>query len=92
MGYRTGGKGVTLNPIAQVIAAEWCAVLGNSNVTDEDEFFAIGGNSVQAVDLVARIEKRLGIGFPLEALFLDGTFGAVCHACAEALESKASRL
>jgi acyl carrier protein len=79
---------MTRDSIDRVVATEWCALLGTTDVTDEDDFFASGGNSVQAADLIARIEQRFGLDFPLEALFLDGTFGTVRDACVAALESK----
>ncbi|TDD61520.1 hypothetical protein E1263_07410 [Kribbella antibiotica] len=67
--------------VREVVATEWCAVVDTFGVSDEDDFFALGGNSLMAVNLVERVERQLGIKFPLQSLFLDGSFGGVVDAC-----------
>jgi acyl carrier protein len=70
--------------VADTVLAEWCALLEVDRAADDDEFFSLGGNSLLALTLATRIEERLDIRFPLEALFFDGTFGAVVGACVAA--------
>lgn len=72
--------------VGGIVAEEWKAALGIDSADDEDDFFALGGDSLRAVTMVQRLEERLGIEFPLETLFLDGSFGAVVKAC-EAAET-----
>lgn len=72
--------------ITRVVAEEWCRVLETPTVQRADEFFALGGNSLRAVELMTRVEDRLGIAFPMEALFLEGEFGTVADACVGVLE------
>jgi acyl carrier protein len=73
------------NEVSDVLAREWCNVLGVDAVREEDDFFTLGGNSLLAVTLVERVEEQLGIEFPLESMFIGGTFGAVLSACQEQL-------
>lgn len=67
--------------ITALLASAWCAVLGVDRVESADDFFELGGTSMTAVRLGAAVESGLGIRFPLEALFLDGTFGALVATC-----------
>ncbi len=47
----------------------WCDVLNLSSIGRDDDFFAIGGHSLQAMRLIAAIERRFGIKLPLRVLF-----------------------
>ena len=71
----------------EVIAQVWCGLLGVSEASADDDFFAIGGNSLSAIRLVDAVEERLGRPFPLDVLFQVGTFGAIVEAYAEAAVS-----
>ena len=51
------------------LASIWEEVLGVSSVGVTDSFFALGGQSLLAVRLVARLQERLGRAIPLAALF-----------------------
>jgi thioesterase domain-containing protein/acyl carrier protein len=51
------------------LASIWAEVLGVSSVGVTDSFFALGGQSLLAVRLVARLQERLGRAIPLAALF-----------------------
>jgi acyl carrier protein len=78
-------------PVETAIAAEWCAVLEVDQAHDDDDFFALGGNSMHAVRLVEGIESSLDIEFPLDVLFLDGSFKAVVEACADVVAQRKTR-
>lgn len=67
--------------VAKIAEAAWRDVLDVDEVSPEDEFFALGGHSLMAVELAERLERELGITFPLDALFTDGRFSAVVSAC-----------
>jgi hypothetical protein len=61
-----------------VLTEEWQTALSGAAVPQPaDNFFDQGGRSVSALRFVARVENRRGIQFPLETLFVDGSFGAV---------------
>ncbi len=47
----------------------WSEVLGVEEVGIEDGFFALGGHSLSAAELIARLRRRWGSGLPLRLLF-----------------------
>ena len=47
----------------------WASVLGRPSLSPVDSFFAVGGHSLQAARLVARIEETVGKRLPLPILF-----------------------
>jgi amino acid adenylation domain-containing protein/non-ribosomal peptide synthase protein (TIGR01720 family) len=51
------------------LARQYAAVLGLDRVGRDDDFFAIGGHSLKATLLAARIGPDLGIDLPLRTLF-----------------------
>ncbi|MQA67291.1 MAG: AMP-binding protein [Alphaproteobacteria bacterium] len=51
----------------------WAEVLGLDRVGLNDDFFMLGGDSLQAVDLFLRIEKEMGRRLPRSVLFEAGT-------------------
>jgi len=63
---------------AEVRLAElWNEVLGCGTVRPEDDFFTLGGHSLKAISLAARIKETFGIDLPLTELFERPTFGAM---------------
>ncbi|HEX2225368.1 MAG TPA: amino acid adenylation domain-containing protein [Thermoanaerobaculia bacterium] len=55
------------------LAGIWEEVLGTAPVGVTDDFFDLGGHSLMAVRLMARIESEMGRTLPLSALFQTGT-------------------
>jgi amino acid adenylation domain-containing protein len=55
------------------IAVLWSQVLGLSEVGVDQDFFTLGGTSVLAIDLRARIEKEVGVEIPMAAFFESPT-------------------
>ncbi|HYD06251.1 MAG TPA: SDR family NAD(P)-dependent oxidoreductase, partial [Reyranella sp.] len=51
------------------VASYWSELLGVERVAANDEFFALGGHSLAAVRLFARIRKQLGVDLPLASLY-----------------------
>ena len=51
------------------LAALWSDLLGVGRVTRDDHFFRLGGHSLTATRMVARIETELGRRVPLKAVF-----------------------
>ncbi len=72
---------MTTDQLSTVVALHWCALLETDTVAADDDFFELGGDSMQALQLAERVETQLDITFPLDDLFLHGTFGAVVAAC-----------
>lgn len=67
--------------VAAVVAEEWERVLNTVNTDPRADFFELGGNSLAAAEIMTAVEERLDIRFPIETLFMDGTFGALLEAC-----------
>lgn len=57
----------------KLVSAIWCETLGLSFISIYDNFFEIGGHSLLAVQMMARIEKETGKRLPLAALFEAST-------------------
>lgn len=55
----------------------WAAALGRDHIGLDDDFFQLGGDSLQAVELFLRIEKTLGHPLPRSVLFEAGTVAAM---------------
>ena len=51
------------------LAAIWAEVLGVEGVGAEDGFFALGGHSLRATQVVARVREAMGVELPLRTVF-----------------------
>jgi amino acid adenylation domain-containing protein len=56
-------------PVEDELASIWAEVLDRSRVGIHDSFFLLGGNSLLAVQMLARVRDRLGVEVPMRALF-----------------------
>ncbi|WP_430333760.1 non-ribosomal peptide synthase/polyketide synthase [Rhodococcus sp. ACT016] len=63
------------NPVEEAVAGVFAEVLGVDRVGLDDDFFALGGNSLIAVRVVARLKKRLGGDIRVQWLFGSPTVG-----------------
>jgi phthiocerol/phenolphthiocerol synthesis type-I polyketide synthase E len=68
-----------------VIARLWAQVLGSGQVGVTDNFFASGGNSLVAVQIIALIRKEFGVRLPMRKLFEDPTVAGAAERVAELL-------
>jgi amino acid adenylation domain-containing protein len=59
------------SPMEQQLAQIWAEILGLPRVGVLDNFFALGGDSLQAVQLVAGIEQRFNHALHLDTLWFD---------------------
>ncbi|WP_460700196.1 amino acid adenylation domain-containing protein, partial [Nocardia thraciensis] len=60
-------------PIEQIVAAAYADVLGVDRVGADDDFFALGGNSLSATRVAARIGAALDTRLPVRSLFEGST-------------------
>ena len=57
--------GATEHALAEI----WCAVLGAASACASDDFFALGGHSLRALQLAAAVRERFGVDMPALAVF-----------------------
>ncbi len=77
--------------VEPVLAALWRDLLGVATVGREDNFFALGGDSIIALQVAARA-ARAGVQVPAQAVFAHPTLAelaAVCTAATTTVEAEA---
>jgi len=70
---------------ARQLLGIWRSVLGQSDIGVDDDFFALGGSSLQAAQLFIAVERALGRSLPLSTLFRAGTVRALMRELDEPL-------
>ncbi|NKS71921.1 amino acid adenylation domain-containing protein [Rhodococcus hoagii] len=65
------------DPVEERIAAEFADLLGLTRVSVDDSFFDLGGNSLLATRLVARVNAALGAALGIRELFENPTAAAL---------------
>ena len=63
--------------IERALAAIWADVLGVPAVFADDDFFGIGGNSLQAARVIGRVRRDMRIGLPVSVMFTARTVRAL---------------
>jgi acyl-CoA synthetase (AMP-forming)/AMP-acid ligase II len=59
------------NPIEDIIARIWADVLGVEQISVNDNFFILGGDSLMATRVVSRVRKAFGIELPIPMIFKE---------------------
>ncbi|MCZ4076318.1 non-ribosomal peptide synthase/polyketide synthase [Rhodococcus sp. H36-A4] len=65
------------DPVEQIVARVYSELLGVARVGLDDDFFALGGNSLVATQLVARLGAALNASIPVRSVFEAPTVGAL---------------
>jgi len=81
--HAAGGSDREPTPLEAQLRAIWAEVLRIPRVGLDDNFFMIGGDSLQAVDLFHRVEKELGRSLPRSILFEAGTVAKMAQCIEE---------
>jgi acyl transferase domain-containing protein/thioesterase domain-containing protein/acyl carrier protein len=83
-GHATEAPGdAEFNFVERVIADAWRELLGVDTIARDDDFFALGGHSLAAVRLFARIRKQFAVDLPLATLFQASTLGELSRVVSE---------
>ena len=78
-------------PYEEVIASIWRDLLGQPNIGVFDDFFAVGGHSLLAPKIVARIRKTLGVRITVMDFFSSPTVAGLAAAVAAHTSSSEPR-
>ncbi len=90
-GAPTAGDDGSGAPLAAVLAV-WQAVLGVTGIGPDDEFFDLGGNSMAAIRVHARIRDTLDVDLPLRAMFEATTPAALARAILDEIVREVAEL
>ncbi len=84
------GGGGARDDLDRSFLAVWEHVLRRSHISIDDDFFALGGDSMMAIRLVKELKRATGIDYPLSALFSAPTIRQLVARVGEAAERAAS--
>ena len=70
---------VPLGAVEEEIAAHWRALLNVERVRAADSFFALGGDSLLAIQLVSRLRAAAGVAVPLVSFLDEPTLAALAR-------------
>lgn len=65
------------NAVEKAMADIWCDVLGVGEVGILDNFFDLGGHSLSATRLIARLRDAFELDLPLQCIFLEPTIAGL---------------
>jgi amino acid adenylation domain-containing protein len=65
--------------IEKQLAAIWCELLGMEAIDTKDDFFAVGGHSLMATQLMARVRQAFEVDVPLGVLLQEPTIAHLSH-------------
>ena len=71
------------NELERQITEIWEELLEIQSISIRDDFFELDGDSLQAVDLFAQIERQFGKKLPISTLFQAGTVEALAQIIAQ---------
>ncbi|MFC8763309.1 phosphopantetheine-binding protein [Streptomyces sp. NPDC057193] len=77
------------NSVEETATRIWTDILRPAADQEEHTFFALGGQSISAVRIVARVESDLGVELDLRVLFEDPDLAAFRQAVGEAVDAAA---
>ncbi|MCH9649660.1 MAG: amino acid adenylation domain-containing protein [Deltaproteobacteria bacterium] len=67
----------SLTPLEESLAALWREVLGCGPVQSQDDFFALGGDSLRGMNLLSRVQRVFAADLGLAQLFEHSTLGGL---------------
>jgi acyl carrier protein len=70
----------SLDELTDMIRATWAGVLEHSDFDDDNSFFTVGGHSLLASKVIARLGRRLGRRIPMQLIFDHRSVSALATA------------
>lgn len=80
---RDAGSGGPAGEIEAAVLAVWQEVLGTGDIGAGDDFFQLGGHSLAAAQVVARLQDRFGVDLPVTLVFEQPTISEQAGTVAE---------
>ncbi|WP_372095597.1 amino acid adenylation domain-containing protein [Tistrella mobilis] len=77
---RPAGGDAPASPVEILIADIWAEVLDRPAIARSDDFFALGGHSLKAVRMLARLNEALPVEVPLRTVFENPTVATLAAA------------
>ncbi len=74
--------------LEEQLAQIWTQVLGVERVGVLDNFFDLGGHSLNATQITSRTQRALGVRVPLRSLFEDPTVAALARSIEDILKQE----
>jgi aryl carrier-like protein len=71
--------------IKKVVSRIWSEVLGVENIDSASNFFELGGDSLQAMQITSRMRRRFGKQVKLRTLLENPTLGTLSAVLAECM-------
>ncbi|MFD5634327.1 phosphopantetheine-binding protein [Streptomyces sp. NPDC127077] len=62
---------------ADSVRAIWCRELQRDEIAVDDDFFALGGQSVIMVNIQGAFMEELGVEVPMDQMFLNPTIASI---------------
>ncbi|MEU6381088.1 acyl carrier protein [Streptomyces sp. NPDC046909] len=63
--------------LAEKVRAIWCRELGRDEISVDDDFFALGGQSLIMVRIQGAYMEELGVEIPMDQMFLNPTVASI---------------
>ncbi|MEU3916690.1 beta-ketoacyl synthase N-terminal-like domain-containing protein [Streptomyces sp. NPDC029004] len=85
---RTAQPGEGSSGVAHTVERLWCSALGVTGAVADDDFLALGGESLMAVALMGDVRRHTSVTVPVADFLADPTFGnllALVELAAEAV-------
>ncbi|HSO38087.1 MAG TPA: amino acid adenylation domain-containing protein [Labilithrix sp.] len=86
----SGEEGAPANAIEISIAAIWKEVLGTGGLKRRDNFFDVGGHSLNATQVAARLRDTFGVAIPVRTIFEAPTIAELAERVVEAVVKASS--
>lgn len=83
-GDPAAAPGAGTSPTEEALAAIWAEVLGVEDVGPHDDFFDLGGQSLAAAGILARVQEAFGVDLAVSVLFDHPTVAELAAAIAGA--------
>ena len=71
------------NELEALLLTIWQQVLGTNTISTDDNFFALGGHSLQALAIANRVQDQLQLSLPLDKLFTEPTITGIARLLVE---------